>query len=71
MKACHLIAFITACCLSLPASAGEVEINRERMQQDLDIMETILQNLHAQNTPFITGIHKNRTCGDCTLKTTG
>ncbi len=58
MKACHLIAFITACCLSLPASAGEVEIDRERMQQDLNIMEGILQNLHAQNTPFITGIHR-------------
>ncbi len=58
MKACHLIAFITACCLSLPASAGEVEIDRERMQQDLNIMEGILQSLHAQNTPFITGIHR-------------
>ena len=58
MKACHLIAFITACCLSLPASARQAEIDRERMQQDLDIMETILQNLHTQNTPAITGIHK-------------
>ncbi len=71
MKAHHIFAIVTAFCLSLPASASEAEIDRKRMQQDLDMMETILQNLHAQNTPFITGIHKNRTCGDCTLKTTG
>ena len=58
MKACHLIAFITACCLSLPASARQAEIDRERMQQDLDIMEAILQNLHTQNTPAIIGSHK-------------
>ena len=48
----------TALCLFLPALPAEAEIDRERMQQDLDIMEGILQNLHAQTTSKLVGVHR-------------
>lgn len=58
MKFYHVFAIPMAFCLFLPALPGAAEIDRERMQQDLDIMEGILQNLHAQNTPRFAGIHR-------------
>ncbi len=58
MRVCPLIVFIAVFCLALPASAGPVEIDRKRMQQDLGIMEGILHNLHAHHTPFISGVHQ-------------
>ncbi len=55
----HFICVIaTALCLFLPALPAEAEINRGRMQQDLDIMEGILQNLHAQTTSKLVGVHR-------------
>ena len=55
----HLVcAVATAICLFLPALPAEAEIDRERMQQDLDIMEGILQNLHSQTTSNLVGVHR-------------
>lgn len=51
MKTRHVFAIATAFCLFLPALPAEAEIDRERMRQDLDIMEGILKSLHAQNKP--------------------
>ena len=60
----HLIcAIATAFCLFLPAIPGEAEVDRERMQQDLDIMEGILQNLHAQSRPEFARINKKNAVG--------
>lgn len=58
MKTHRIFAIATAICLSLPAFPVDAEIDRKRMKQDLDIMEGILQNLHAQNTPRFAGIHR-------------
>ena len=58
MKAHHIFAVVTAFCIFNMASASEGEIDRERMQQDLDIMEGILQSLHAQTTSNLAGIHR-------------
>ena len=55
----HLICVIaTAFYLFLPALPCEAEIDRERMRQDLDIMEGILQNLHAETTSRLAGIQR-------------
>ena len=55
----HFICVIaTALCLFLPALPTEAEIDRERMQQDLDIMEGILKSLHAQTTTNLVGVHQ-------------
>ena len=58
MKAHHIFAVVTAFCIFNMASASEGEVDRERMQQDLDIMEGILQSLHAQTTSNLAGIHR-------------
>lgn len=58
MKTHRIFAIATAVCLSLPAFPVDAEIDRKRMKQDLDIMEGILKNLHAQNTPRFAGIHR-------------
>ena len=58
MKAHHIFAVVTAFCIFNMASASEGEVDRERMQQDLDIMEGILQSLHAQTTSSLAGIHR-------------
>ncbi|MDE2886596.1 MAG: hypothetical protein OXR72_00155 [Gemmatimonadota bacterium] len=49
---------VTAFSLVFPVFPADAEIDRERMRQDLDIMEGILQNLHAQNTTRFAGIHR-------------
>ena len=58
MKFHQVFAIVTAFCLFNMASASAAEIDRERMQQDLDIMEGILQSLHAQTTSNLAGIHR-------------
>ncbi len=58
MKAHHIFAVVTAFCIFNMASASEGGIDRERMQQDLEIMEGILQSLHAQTTSNLAGIHR-------------
>ena len=58
MKAHHIFAVVTAFCIFNMASASEGGIDRERMQQDLEIMEGILQSLHAQTTSSLAGIHR-------------
>ena len=58
MKFHQVFAIVTAFCLFLTASASAAEIDRERMQQDLDIMEGILQSLHAQTTSNLATIHR-------------
>lgn len=63
MKSRHVFAIAAALCLILPALPVEAEIDRERMQQDLDIMEGILQNLHAQNRPEFAFINKKSPVG--------
>ena len=57
MKTRHAFAIATALCLFLPALPVEAEIDRDRMRQDLDIMEGILKSLHAQNKPDLGRIH--------------
>ena len=57
MKSRHAFAIATALCLILPALPVEAEIDRDRMRQDLDIMEGILKSLHAQNKPDLGRIH--------------
>ena len=56
MKAHHIFAVVTAFCIFNMASASEGGIDRERMQQDLDIMEGILKSLHTQNRSILAGI---------------
>ena len=58
MKAHHIFAVVTAFCIFNMATASEGGIDRERMQQDLEIMEGILQNLHAQTTTNLAGAHQ-------------
>ncbi len=58
MKAHHIFAVVTAFCIFNMASASEGEVDRERMQQDLDIMEGILKSLHTQNTPNLAPFHR-------------
>lgn len=58
MKSRHVFAIAMTFFVSLPAAAGQSRIDRERMKQDLDIMEGILQNLHAQTTTNLAGIHR-------------
>lgn len=58
MKTRHVFAIATAFCLFLPDLPGAAEIDRDRMQQDLDIMEGILKNLHTQTTTNLVGVHQ-------------
>ena len=63
MKSHHVFAIATAFCMFLPALPVKAEIDRERMRQDLDIMEGILQNLHAQATPEFAKINRKNPVG--------
>ncbi len=63
MKSRHAFAIATALCLFLPALPVEAEIDRDRMRQDLDIMEGILQNLHAQSRPEFARINRKSPVG--------
>ncbi len=71
MKSYHVFAIAMAFCLVLPALPCEAEIDRERMRQDLDIMEGILQNLHARRRPGWPESNESHTLGDCTSEIMG